>query len=423
MTRQVRKLAGAMLVVAVGTAGFWVTPAAASTSSMTLSVEPTSGPVGSVVTVRTSAACGGGEVVFGPVHAIGDGNALDYPGANHGATVVQFVIPEFVGVPAQPVVSGLYVFGVTCWTAGSSAFTNVVAPFMVTATALPPTRFVGMASTPDGGGYWLAQRDGGVYSYGDAGFSGSLPGLGAVPAAPIAGIAATSDGRGYWLVGADGGVFAFGDATYHGSLPGMGVKPIDPIVGMAASGDSRGYWLIGADGGVFAFGDAPYCPPQRFLGAAPFITPGTLSAPVLSVGIATYSGSAGYAVTNGSGYGMVTPLSGFPCPMGSGAVQTGTFYLPPIAGLISGIAVSPQGGHLWLVGSDGGVFAPDVDPVEVGSTVAAAPFYGSLPSMGISPDAPIVGIMAAPDGGGYWLLGTDGGVFAFGDAAFHGSAA
>jgi hypothetical protein len=29
------------------------------------------------------------------------------------------------------------------------------------------------AATPDGGGYWLASADGGVFSYGDAPFSGS----------------------------------------------------------------------------------------------------------------------------------------------------------------------------------------------------------------------------------------------------------
>jgi len=29
---------------------------------------------------------------------------------------------------------------------------------------------------------------------------------------------------------------------------------------------------------------------------------------------------------------------------------------------------------------------------------------------------------STPDGGGYWLVGADGGVFAFGDARFDGSA-
>jgi hypothetical protein len=33
-----------------------------------------------------------------------------------------------------------------------------------------------------------------------------------------------------------------------------------------------------------------------------------------------------------------------------------------------------------------------------------------------------VGITAAPDGKGYWLVASDGGVFTFGDATFHGSA-
>ena len=36
-------------------------------------------------------------------------------------------------------------------------------------------------------------------------------------------------------------------------------------------------------------------------------------------------------------------------------------------------------------------------------------------------DAPIVGMAATPDGGGYWLVASDGGVFSFGNAAFHGS--
>ena len=33
---------------------------------------------------------------------------------------------------------------------------------------------------------------------------------------------------------------------------------------------------------------------------------------------------------------------------------------------------------------------------------------------------PIVGMAATPAAGGYWLVATDGGIFAFGDAAFPG---
>ena len=34
---------------------------------------------------------------------------------------------------------------------------------------------------------------------------------------------------------------------------------------------------------------------------------------------------------------------------------------------------------------------------------------------------PIVGMAPTPTGKGYWLVASDGGIFAFGDAAFHGS--
>jgi hypothetical protein len=48
-----------------------------------------------------------------------------------------------------------------------------------------------------------------------------------------------------------------------------------------------------------------------------------------------------------------------------------------------------------------------------------ANFYGS---MGGKPlNAPIVGVAPTPDGHGYWLVASDGGVFSFGDANFYGS--
>ncbi len=53
---------------------------------------------------------------------------------------------------------------------------------------------------------------------------------------------------GYWLVGADGGVFSFGDANYYGSMAQVALNK--PVVGMASTPDGHGYWLVGADGGV-----------------------------------------------------------------------------------------------------------------------------------------------------------------------------
>jgi hypothetical protein len=62
-------------------------------------------------------------------------------------------------------------------------------------------------------------------------------------------------GGGYWFVAADGGIFSFGDARFYGSMGGI---PLDlPVVGMA-SNFGNGYWLTAADGGMFSFGSAPF---------------------------------------------------------------------------------------------------------------------------------------------------------------------
>jgi len=335
---------------------------------------------------------------------------------------MRYVIPDFVGIPGLPVVRGRYAFGVSCFKAGSvPSVDNLIVPFTVTAAA-GPTRFVGIAATPGSGGYWLVQGDGDVHAFGDAVSYGSLTESGVTPAASIVSMAATTDGRGYWLVGADGGVFAFGDASFLGSLPSIGVKPIDPVVAMATTTDSKGYWLLGADGGVFAFGDATFCPAVQGT-ASPELPAGSLVGPIMATGITGYPDSVGYATVDGDASGALNPLPAYPCAERlAGLTGSGQFYVfASTTSPITGITAARDKGGVWLVGADGGVFAPPV--LEEDTTVAQAPFYGSLPLLGISPAAPIVGIASTPDGGGYWLLGADGGVFAFGNADFLGSAA
>jgi N-acetylmuramoyl-L-alanine amidase len=124
-----------------------------------------------------------------------------------------------------------------------------------TAAASPsssPT--IAIASFSDGscGGYWITAADGGVFTFGDAPFYGSMGGK---PLnAPIVAMTPTRSGAGYLEVAADGGVFAFGGAPYDGS---MGGKPLHrPIIGAAAV--AGGYYLLGSDGGVFTFGTAPF---------------------------------------------------------------------------------------------------------------------------------------------------------------------
>jgi hypothetical protein len=100
----------------------------------------------------------------------------------------------------------------------------------------------------------------------------------------------------------------------------------------------------------------------------------------------------------------------------SGGVDLGDLEDEDLAGEIVGIALytpvtkadDELKGDLgyWLVGEDGGVFA-----------FGSAPFLGSMGGRPLS--AKVVGIV--PHGRGYWLVAEDGGVFTFGTAPFFGS--
>ncbi len=85
------------------------------------------------------------------------------------------------------------------------------------------------------------------------------------------------------------------------------------------------------------------------------------------------------------------------------------------------VAITPTstGNGYWLVASDGGIFS-----------FGDSAYYGSLPGIGFHPNgsglpkslnAPIVGMVPTFTGHGYFMVASDGGVFAFGDAKFEGS--
>ena len=113
----------------------------------------------------------------------------------------------------------------------------------------PGNGTIGVADTPTGKGYWIANANGTVTPYGDATNLGGVPS----PPSPIAAIAASPTGVGYWLVTQTGQVYAVGAAVYHG---GVTTALNAPIIAMVADPATGGYWLLGADGGVFSF-DAP----------------------------------------------------------------------------------------------------------------------------------------------------------------------
>ena len=196
--------------------------------------------------------------------------------------------------------------------------------------------------TADGGGYWLVAADGGVFSFGDAGFFGSN----GIDAAERPGGRSRSypDGGGYWLVATDGGVFAFGDATYHGSVPAVlapGGRLVAPINGISAA--AGGYRLVAADGGVFSFG----LPFYGSMGGRP------LDHPVVGM----------QATVDGLGYWMVASDGGI-FAFGD-ARFFGSTCAMALSAPIVGMALDPATGGYWLVGRDGGVFAFN------------APFFGA----------------------------------------------
>jgi len=73
---------------------------------------------------------------------------------------------------------------------------------------------------------------------------------------------------------------------------------------------------------------------------------------------------------------------------------------------VVGMAESNGGSGYWLVASDGGLFAYN------------APFFGSTGAIRLN--EPVVGMAADSATGGYWLVASDGGIFAY-NAPFFGS--
>jgi putative pyrroloquinoline-quinone binding quinoprotein len=238
-------------------------------------------------------------------------------------------------------------------------------------------------AAPPNSSYWLVASDGGIFTFGNAGFYGSAGSLPLVR--PVVGMAPTASKAGYWLVASDGGIFSYGDATFHGS---MGGRPLNaPIVGMAATPDGGGYWEVASDGGIFSFGDAAFF---GSMGGRP------LNAPI--VGMATTHDGLGYWLVASDGGIFSFGDASFHGSMG------GTHLNKPVVDM----AATPDALGYWMVASDGGIFS-----------FGDAAFFGS--AGGLPLVRPVVGMAPTPAGTGYWLAASDGGIFSYGSANFDGS--
>jgi hypothetical protein len=395
--RLARRARGMLAPVAVAGVLSVSLAACGSAPVATVKLSVSSGPAGTVVQI--SGTAGKGCVLdknwlgfdferFGPPNK-GPVTQMTTPVATNGSWSAIFEIPSYLGAssgrgPAASVAPGRYqVMAPTC-EKGKAA----TAAFTVT-TGAPgggAAKYVGIAVTPDGQGYWLAQADGSVNAYGDAHSYGSLPAEKVSPATPIVGMARTYSDKGYWLVGADGHVYDFGDARSYGSLPAPEAA-LAPVTGMAVTPDGLGYWLLSASGHVYAFG------PARSAGS-----PRANLAPYDAIG--TRNGG-GYVVTAASDGAVYLFPGGTLSSYGPGSA---------LSGWLVGTAVTPSGNGTWEAGMDGGVI-----------TSGDAKFYGSVPSINGTLKAPVTAMAATPDGLGYWLVGGDGAVFSFGDAHFFGS--
>jgi hypothetical protein len=173
---------------------------------------------------------------------------------------------------------------------------------------------------------------GGVFSFGDANFEGSVPGIG-VNVDDIVGMAALGTG-GYQLIASDGTLYTFNSSRESTSAPLS--PPVDDIVGGAAKSDGQGTFLAGANGQVYLIGSGP------LYGSA-----ANLKLNATIVGIAIDSATGGYWLVGKDGgvFSFDAPFYG----------STGSLNLnKPVVGMID----TPDGQGYWFAATDGGSSVP-----------------------------------------------------------------
>jgi hypothetical protein len=256
-------------------------------------------------------------------------------------------------------------------------------------------------------GYRLVATDGGVFSFGDAGYDGSCQQKAKPCGAPrkvhVAALSSLPTGNGYWLAATDGSVYSFGRARNLGSCPQdkkVCGKSRPTIVDIDATANGKGYWLTASNGAVFAFGDA-----RNYGSCATSVkTCGKVHPAV--VGMAVTPDAKGYWLVEKTGavlhFGDARKLTA--CTTSAKACQK-------LLGKISGVASAAAGQGYWLVASGGRVFA-----------FGAAKFLGDVYTTKDQKAlrGTVVGLTAMGNNAGYWEVSSSGVVIAFKGAKFLG---
>jgi len=239
--------------------------------------------------------------------------------------------------------------GLACvaWGPTASATTNVV-------TVRLTAPIVGIAAAPTGQGYCEVASDGGIFTFGQSHFYGSMGGQHLNK--PVVGMAATATGAGYWEVTSDGGIFTFGNAVFAGSMGGKTTG--GAVVGVAADHAAEGYWEVATKGEAYSLGAAQF--------EGDIVEPATAPTPaLLAEGSAIASVADGQlGQTNPYLYGpdgstwcalftswvwrqagVPIPETGPPADIGTWALTAGGTILPPTASPAPGDAVLWVGGE------------------------------------------------------------------------------
>jgi hypothetical protein len=257
-------------------------------------------------------------------------------------------------------------------------YRHVSTPYIAYGHAANDVKFiVGIVADADNDGYWLVGDDGGVFTYGNTFFYGSLSGD---VSHGVIGMARSYGHEGYWLATVAGEVFAFGDAPWHGgNPPAVG----EDMIAVESIENGDGYYLCDTAGHVYSFGTAIYH------GGGPGTSP--------IAAMAVMPDGTGYSLMDDTGHVYTYGAASY---YGGGDPTVGSLY--------TSIESTPTGHGYWLTTEKGHVYALG-DAVYFGGTSA------------IVLNDPISDITRRPDGAGYWLTAQDGGVFTFGAINFYGS--
>ena len=270
-----------------------------------------------------------------------------------------------------------------------TAKTNPIESVKINATCPESalSKYVGIATTPDGGGYWLVKQNGEVFAFGDA----NVPDITLTSYSNSknneVGISDRNDDSSYIEVNSDGGVNAVGVNSYQNESSNLTTTDKDPVVGIAAPG-SGGYWLVTREGNIISFGNA------KNFGS---VAVKHLKSPV--VGMAVTPDEAGYWEATASG-----KVFNFGDANNYGSLSTIKQNNP-----IVGIEALWSGKGYRLVSAHGGVY-----------DFGKARYEGSLANQHLTMPVTAIAQFGYSENG-YLILDGNGKVAPFGDAKSHGS--